>query len=297
MPHLQKFEPQHLSLLANAVAKIAPEDKTSITLMKKITHHVNKMPDLQEFKPQDISTLAHAMAKMGIINLELFSKLDQYLGILNLNHCAIDDLSQIYQFYLYIKSEALEIKLNSAYMKTCHKLFAEKSTAKEPSKLQTYVTQIIKDLFSNDPSYRFSEEYPTAGCRIDLALFKKNNKGIWQKAAAIQVDGPSHYKPNTQKINRHTSFNSRLLLTEGWPMVIRVPYYTLNTLNGKEEDIQTVKQLFKTHPLKFLEKPILTPSGSNQFRFQYESSKMTLPSSSLNQNVKNEFVQEFYSKY
>ncbi len=114
---------------------------------------------------------------MWIINLELFLKLDQYLKILNLNDCSVENLSQIYQFYLYTKSEGLEIEFNSSYMKKCHKVFADKSPIKKPSRLQTYVTQIIKDLFSNDRSYRFSEEYPTTGCRIDLALFQKNNKG------------------------------------------------------------------------------------------------------------------------
>ncbi len=294
MPDLQNFKPQGLSLLANAMTKIIPEDKTCITLMKKLTHHVNQMPDLQEFKPQGISTLAHSMAKIGIINLELFLKLDQHLRILNLSHCSVENLSQIYQFYLYSKSKGLEIKLDPSYMKTCHQLFAKKSTIKKPSRLQTYVTQIIKDLFSNDPSYHLTPEYPTAGCRIDLALFQKNNNGTWREVAAIQVDGPAHYKHNTQEINRHTSFNSELLITEGWPAVIRMPYYTLNEY---EKDIQTVKELFKTYQLVPLDKPILTPSRSNQFRFQYGPPKMILSSSSLNQNEKNVFVQEFYQKY
>ena len=117
---LKKYKPRNLATLANAMAHISPEDKTCIALMNKLAGHLNKLTSLQNFKPQALSNIANAMAIMGIVNQILFLKLAQSFQSSKLDDYTIENLSQIYQFYLLESHPYCRIKPITLYSCEVH---------------------------------------------------------------------------------------------------------------------------------------------------------------------------------
>jgi hypothetical protein len=222
---LGTYPPQELANLANAMARLSPDDKDCEEAMSQIARHV-RGSSLKTFKCQDLANLAHAIARMKIRQDDFSKYLSQGLMAFDLTELDIIQVSQIYSFYLYINSKGLGEIFKPTYVQQCQNELNKRLAPGTKSILQQQVAAGVRKFFSPHDSYQILEECLAACSRIDVALI---HKGVEKnsKIAAIQVDGPSHFKPSTQLLNYQTLFNTELLGYEGWPIVLRIPYFQI----------------------------------------------------------------------
>ena len=252
--------------------------------MVKIAGYVKDGSLWRTIKLNTLSNLAHAMAKMQIKNPIFFQILSRRFMEFDPGKLPIKGIAQIYQFYLYATSEASGTLFQSDYIHRCREQLADRLEPGIQSALQRQVTSYLRQLFGKHSAYQILAEYPTAGTRLDIALVTRTPRNP-AKVAAIQVDGPPHYIPGTGLINSQTLFNTRLLGYEGWPIVIRIPYFQIQ-IDGvlKQEKLES---FLNTHLVERLEKkPEATPVSSPlRFPFGVDSNSPSPVVSPVKQTV------------
>jgi very-short-patch-repair endonuclease len=231
---LSNYNPQNLANLANALAKALPESDISQALMAKMTTHIQSQP-LSNYKPQELANIAHATAVLGHLDEKSFQKLNSAIITLNLNQLALEEVQQIYQFYLFAHYKGIDISLNTAHLQQYRNKLTQQPV--RVSTLENNVSKTLQELLkTHTNSLQLMDSYPAVGSTVDIAILSKITL---KSKIAIEVDGPTHYQQQGQNLtlNHSSRFKTMLLKAEGWT-VLRLPYFELNTVKNNPPAFQ-----------------------------------------------------------
>jgi very-short-patch-repair endonuclease len=231
---LSNYNPQNLANLANALAKALPESDISQALMAKMTTHIQSQP-LSNYKPQELANIAHATAVLGHLDEKSFQKLNSAIITLNLNQLALEEVQQIYQFYLFAHYKGIDISLNTAHLQQYRNKLTQQPV--RVSTLENNVSKTLQELLkTHTNSLQLMDSYPAVGSTVDIAILSKITL---KSKIAIEVDGPTHYQQQGQnlKLNHSSRFKTMLLEAEGWT-VLRLPYFELDKVKNNPQAFQ-----------------------------------------------------------
>jgi len=231
------YKPQDFANLSNALAKVLPDSDISRDLMEKIASHINNLESFEGYDQQDLASLSDALAKLNIADKVLLNKIFYWIIKMDIEKFSIEDLSQLYQAYLYSQVMNLDVNAFQNFFSTINAKLKNRISSTTVSSLQKTVYNSIGQICINK-EVEIHQEYPAVGSRIDIAIISK--KGDFK--IAIEVDGPSHFQNNSENIsglNNSSRFKTMLLeKCEKWK-VIRLSCEDINqNTNGVKDYLQ-----------------------------------------------------------